>query len=73
MKRNLLTYSSAARNVNFYDLGIPLEVFRKKRAMGRQEKNMHFNIFTIKMLKSSGAFKWLESLADEESDGYKRL
>jgi hypothetical protein len=52
---------STARNLDFSELGIPLEIFRKKRALDYGDQNLHFNRPTLTMLKISNAHSLIES------------
>ena len=52
---------STPKNFDFSELGVPLEVFRKKRALNCDSKSLHFNRAMFIMLKSSNAHMLIES------------
>jgi len=52
---------STSKNFDFSELGIPLEVFRKKRALNYDSKGLRFNRAMFTMLKSSNAHMLIES------------
>jgi hypothetical protein len=49
------------KQFDFAELGIPMEVFRKRRALHRQD-DLHFNSYTMKMVRSSNASRWVDTL-----------
>jgi hypothetical protein len=54
MRRFRVLFRSS-NDLDFAEIGIPLEVFRKKRAHSLNSNNLHFKEDTLKILKSSNA------------------
>ncbi len=61
MKEHISICISTNKHFDFAELGIPMEVFRKRRALHRQD-DLHFNSFTMKMVRSSNASCWVDTL-----------
>ncbi|MCK4519239.1 MAG: hypothetical protein KAU12_03875 [Candidatus Omnitrophica bacterium] len=62
MRESVRVYVDTSKHFEFSELGIPMEVFRKKRALYDEKDNLHFNTFTLKMVKSSNASGWVDTL-----------
>lgn len=62
MKRSIMIYFGPQHHIEpLEELGIPLEVFRKKRALDIDcNRSLHFSDLMSKMLRSSDASRWLE-------------
>lgn len=63
MKKRIRICISMNKHFDFAELGIPMEVFRKRRALHRQD-DLHFNSFTMKMVRSSNAARWVDTLVN---------
>ena len=55
MMRSIRIRFTTTKEVNFLELGIPLELLRKKRALEHQGNSLHFDETTLKILRHSNA------------------
>jgi len=55
MMRSIRIRFTTTKEVNFLELGIPLELLRKKRALEHQSNSLHFDETTLKILRHSNA------------------
>jgi hypothetical protein len=61
MRQRIRICIQTNKQFDFAELGIPMEVFRKRRALHRKD-DLHFNSYTMKMLRSSNASRWADTL-----------
>jgi len=61
VKQRIRIRINTTKNFDFAELGIPMEVFRKRRALHRKD-DPQFDSYTMKMVRSSNASRWVDTL-----------